>query len=151
MVIIPNMMVFSEGDHTLELRSFNAGTQNNGTVYVDKFTVENGSSTASPAAGPGATSSSSEQSMLGQSLTKTLDVSTSTKEIAVAVESANGLPVRIVLIDPSGAVLKTANSVNGLATIETPVSMGGAFMLKVINISTGAVQISTMVTPLVQR
>lgn len=138
----------SEGNHVLELRNFNAGTENNGTVYVDKFTVENGSSTASPAAGPGATSSSSDSIGIGQDITKTLDVSTATSEIAVAVESTSGLPIRVMLIAPSGSILQTADSVNGLATIETPVSQSGAFLIKVINLSNNAVQISTMVTPL---
>lgn len=141
----------SSGEHTLELRSSNTGSQSNGTVYVDKFTVVNGSSTASPAAGPGATSSSSELIGIGQDLTKTINVSNATSEIAIAVESNSGLPIRVLIISPSGSVLKTANSVNGLATIEMPVSQSGAFLIKVVNLHTNVVQISTMVTPLETR
>ncbi len=141
----------SSGEHTLELRSFNAGNQNNGTVYVDKFTVANGSSSASPAAGPGSTSSSSESIGIGQDLTKTINVSNATSEIAVAVESNSGLPIRVLLISPSGSIVKTADSVNGLATIEMPVSQSGAFLIKVVNLSINTVQISTMVTPLETR
>jgi hypothetical protein len=138
----------AQGDHILELRIAGAGA---GTIYVDKFTATNGSSTASPAAGPGTTASSSDSIGLGQNVLKTIDVSSATKEIAVAVETTGSLPIRVLLIDPSGNILKTAESVNGLATIETPVSQGGAFAVKVVNLSAGVVQISTMVTPLVIR
>ncbi len=140
----------AEGEHLLELRNINSGS-GNGSVYVDQFTVANGTSTATPAAGPGATSNNSASIGVGQELAKMLNISSATKEIAIAVETNSNLPVRIVLIDPSGSVLKTAEAVNGLATIESAILQGGTFTVKVINLSLGAIQVSTTVTPLVSR
>ncbi len=141
----------SAGNHTFELLNFNSGPGNNGTVYVDGFCVTNGTSSAAPLAGPGGTTSGSGILGLGETLSSTVSVPAGTREIAVAVESANEMPVRVVLIDPSGSVVESVDSVNGLATIEGPVSQGGSFIVKVINLHAGPVQISTMITPLVTR
>lgn len=141
----------SAGSHTLELRNFNSGSGNNGTVYVDGFCVDNGTSTASPASGPGATSSSNDQIGLGGNLIKSLTVDPGTTAIAIMAETSANVPFRLVLINPSGSIINTAESSNGLATIEVPVNQGGTFTYKVINLSVGSVQVFSAVTPLVNR
>lgn len=136
----------SEGNHVLELRNLNGGS-----VYVDKFTVANGTSSAAPAAGPGATSSSTNLVSLGQDLVKSIAVDSRTSEIAVMAESTSGAPVRLILIDPSGSILQTVNATNGMAVIEKPVTQIGTYQLKVVNLNLAPIQVFTATTPLVRR
>jgi hypothetical protein len=123
------------GSHTLELRNIN------GTVYVDKFTINNGSSSAAPAAGPGATTSDSSLVGLGQEVVKSVTVNSETSEIAVMADSNLNAPFRLILIDPSGAIVQTVDASNGTAVIERPVTQTGTYLIKVANLSVGPVQV----------
>jgi hypothetical protein len=140
----------SEGSHVLELRNFTSSTNNNGTVYVDKFTVQNGSSNTTATAGPGATTSSTNLVGLGQELVKSLAVDSRTTEIAVMAETNTGAPIRLLLIDPSGSI-QSVEATNGTAVIEKPVTQAGIYQVKVINLGVGPVQVFTATTPLVNR
>ena len=133
------------GSHTLELRNINA------SVYVDKFTINNGSSTAAPASGPGATTSDSSLVGLGQEVVKSVTVNSETSEIAVMADSNLNAPFRLILIDPSGAIVQSVDASNGTAVIERQVTQTGTYLIRVANLSFGPVQVFTATTPLVRR
>ena len=133
------------GRHTLEIRNLN------GASSVDKFTLTSGTSNASPSAGPGATSSSNDSINLGGDITKSITVQPGTSEIAVMAETASSAPIRLVLIDPSGSIVNTVQATNGVAVIEMPVTQTGTYLVKVVNLSVGPVQVFSAVTPYVAR
>lgn len=135
----------SAGSHTLELRNIS------GTVYVDKFTINNGSSTATPATGPGTTTSSTNLVGLGQDIVKNVTVDSATSEIAVMAVSNLDAPFRLILIDPSGAIVQSVEAANGIAVIEKPVTQTGTYLVKVVNLSVGPIQVFSATTPYVAR
>ena len=135
----------SAGRHTLEIRNLN------GASSVDKFTLTSGTSNASPSAGPGATSSSSDSINLGGDITKSLTVQPGTSEIAVMAETAGNMPIRLLLIDPSGSIVNTVQATNGVAVIEMPATQTGTYLIKVVNLSVGPVQVFSAITPYVAR
>ena len=47
------------------------------------------------------------------------------------------------------ATLQVANSSNGVASVTTPVSQSGAYVVKVVNLNLGPVQVWTAATPTV--
>jgi hypothetical protein len=54
-------------------------------------------------------------------------------------------------VSPSGLTLQTVDAVNGIATISQPVTQGGTYVIKVVNISLGPLQFTTTITPTVAR
>jgi hypothetical protein len=52
-----------------------------------------------------------------------------------------------VLLTPGGAVLATAQSADGLAVIESPVSATGPYTVQVVNLGTAALDAWTSATP----
>jgi hypothetical protein len=123
----------------------------NGATSVDKFTLTSGTSNASPGAGPGVTSSSSDSINLGGDITKSLTVQPGTSEIAVMAETAGNTPIRLLLIDPSGSIVNTVQATNGVAVIEMPATQTGTYLIKVVNLSAGPVQVFSAITPYVAR
>ena len=63
-----------------------------------------------------------------------------------AVASGKGL-LRLVLIDPSGLTLATADAVDGVAVLDTTVSRTGVYQVKVLNLGTSLTQTWTAATP----
>ena len=120
------------GAHTFELRNMS------GNVYIDGFCLENASSTGTPASGPGATSNSSS-------------VNVPANAYSVSLISESSLPISIALVDPNGLTLSTATSSNGLAVMTVPVTKGGTYLVKVINLNLGPVEVWTAATPNVSR
>jgi len=55
----------------------------------------------------------------------------------------------LVLIAPSGAVLQTASSSAGVVVLEAPITQGGVYIIKQVNLSLGPVQVWSVATPLV--
>ena len=123
----------------------------NGAIYVDNFKLESASSFGQPASGPGQTTSNTSTLSAGQELLKTLSLGSGTQAISVLVDANLNVPFKVVLISPSGSVLKATDSSSGVAVIDIPVSQTGNYVIKVINVSLGPLQITSMTTPLVKR
>jgi hypothetical protein len=73
------------------------------------------------------------------------------QEISVVVESTLPVPFKLLLINPSGLTVQTVDASNGIAVIDAPVTAGGIYAIKVVNLSVGPLQFTTTTTPLVQR
>jgi hypothetical protein len=71
--------------------------------------------------------------------------------MTVSAESGLNVPFKLALVSPSGLTLQTVDSVNGIATVSQPVTQGGTYVIKVVNVSLGSLQFTTTVTPLVTR
>jgi hypothetical protein len=71
--------------------------------------------------------------------------------MCVTVESTLNVPFKIALVSPSGLTLQTIDAVNGIATVSQPVTQGGTYVIKVVNVSLGPLQFTTTVTPQVAR
>ena len=133
----------ASGAHLLEIKNMTDA------VYVDGFCLESSSSTGQPTSGPGATSTNSSTLNAGQELSSAISIGSGATALSVVAES--NLPVRLVLINPSGSLLQTADSSNGVAVITSPVSQSGLYVVKVINLNLGPVQVWTAATPTVRR
>ncbi|MFZ0063914.1 MAG: M4 family metallopeptidase [Pyrinomonadaceae bacterium] len=133
------------GGHVLELRNMR------GPVYVDGFCMESSTSSAQPSSGPGTTSSNTTSLSPGKQLLQSLTLPAGTQAISVVAEASPELPIQLLLIDPSGAVLNTANNSTGIATINRTVSGSGLYTVKVVNVSIGSVKVWTAATPHVRR
>ena len=132
-----------DGNHTLEIRPLHDA------VYIDGFCIGNATATGSPAAHPGNTSESLATQSAGQSLLSSITLPTGTQAISIAAEPNVAVPIQLVLINPSGTVVQTVNSSSGLAILEAPITQSGVYIIKVVNLSLGPVQIWSVATPLV--
>lgn len=133
----------SSGRHTLEIRNLN------GATYIDKLTLTSGTSNAAPTSGPGATSSSTNTVNAGSELLQSVNVEQGASAISVMAES--NAPIRLVVVDPSGSILGISDASNGTAVVEMPVMQGGTYLVKVVNLNLGPVQVFTASTALVAR
>ena len=129
----------SAGAHTFELRNVR------GAVYVDGFCLESAASSGAPTTGPQSTSSAiSGLAALG-SMIQSVNAAAGTQSISI-VASGDGL-LRVVLIDPVGLTLATADAVNGVAVLDTTVSRTGVYQVKVVNVGTSLTQTWVAATP----
>jgi hypothetical protein len=129
----------ASGSHTFELRNVK------GAAYVDRFCLESAASSGTPTSAPGSTTSAlSSLASLG-SLVQSLNVPAGTQSVSV-VASGAGL-LRVVLIDPAGAVLATSDAVDGVAVLDTTASAAGLYQVKVLNLGTGLTQVWMAATP----
>ena len=127
------------GSHTFELRNVK------GAVYVDRFCLESAASTGMSSSGPGSTTSAlSALGPLG-SLVQSLNVPAGTQSIS-AVASGEGL-LRVVLVDPTGVNLATADAIGGVAVLDTTVSRTGLYQVKVLNLGANLTQTWMAATP----
>jgi hypothetical protein len=127
------------GSHTLELRNVK------GAAYVDRFCLESATSTGTPTSGPGSTASAlSALGPLG-SLVQSLNAPAGTQSIS-AVASGAGL-LRVILVDPAGVTLATADAVDGVAVLDTAVTRTGLYQVKVLNLGTNLTQTWMAATP----
>ncbi len=133
----------SKGAHTLELRNIM------GSVYVDGFTLESASTNSTPFSGPGKTTSSTNTVNAGSELLQSVNVEQGATALSVIAES--NAPIRLVVVDPSGSILGISDASNGLASVEMPVTQGGTYLVKVMNLNLGPVQVFTASTALVAR
>jgi hypothetical protein len=118
------------GTHTFEIRNMS------GNVYIDGFCMENATSTGTPATGPGATTNSSS-----------VNVPANAYSVSVVAEATGNLPINVALVDPAGLTLATTSNINGVAAMTVPVTKGGTYLVKVINLSAGPVEVWTAATP----
>src|SRR6266545_232330 len=133
------------GAHKLELKNLN------GVVYLDLICLESSSSNAQPSTGPGTTSNQAGTASAGQTSSSNYQLPSGSQEISVTAESSLAVPFKLVLVDPSGLTLQTADSASGIATISRPVTQGGAYVIKVVNLSLGQLQFTATTTPTVGR
>ena len=132
------------GSHKLEIRG-------NGVAYLDSFTLQSSSSNAQPASGPGATSTSTSNLTGGQELVSQITIPDNAQAISIVAEAADGMLIRVGLVDVTGVSLATADTSSGLAVIDQPVTHGGIYLVKTINLSAGPVSVWTATTPLLSR
>ena len=134
------------GAHTLELRNMSDA------VYVDRFCLESAATTGTASSGPGQTSTTTTNNLgaAQQALTQ-ITVPAGTQSISVIAESTPAGLVRIVLVDPSGLSVATSEGSSGLSTLDAPVSASGVYLVKVINLGLGPVNVWTAATPRVNR
>ena len=135
----------SAGAHTLEIRPIK------GAVYVDGFRLDNASSNAQPSSGPGSTTSSINTLSAGQELLQNFTAGSGTQAISVVAATSTAVPLKLVLISPSGAILNSVDASSGVVVIDLPVSQQGTYIIKEVNVSLGAVEVWTAATPLVVR
>jgi hypothetical protein len=133
------------GRHTLQIKSMT------GAVYVDRFGLESSTPSGNPPSGPGPTTTADRSLPAGQLSNLGLPVGSNATAIsAVAVASGN-VPIRLVLLGPSGLTLTTADSSGGIASLTAPVSAAGTYTIRVINLSLGPIQVWAATTPTVSR
>lgn len=135
----------SAGAHTLEIKNMS------GVVYLDRFTLESSSSSAQPSSGPGSTSPQSGSAAVGQTASSNYQPPAGSTEFSVLTESSLNVPFKLIVVNPSGLTIGSADATGGMAVLNVPVSAGGVYVVKVVNLSLGPLQFSTRVTPLVTR
>jgi hypothetical protein len=133
------------GAHTLEIKNMS------GVVYLDRICLQNSNSSAQPSTGPGDTSNQAGSAAAGQTSSSNYQPQSGSQEISVSAESNLNVPFKVVLVDPSGVMLQTADSVSGIATISQPVTQVGIYVIKVVNLSLGPLQFTVTTTPTVRR
>jgi hypothetical protein len=122
----------------------------NDGVYIDKFILESSSPVGRAETGPGATSTSLLNLTTGQQLLQSLPIAANASAVSVVAESTGALPIRLLLLSPTGSILQTSDSENGVAVLNAPVSQG-VYVVKVVNLNLGPVQVWTATTQFVRR
>jgi PKD repeat protein len=134
------------GAHRLEIRNMSDA------VYVDRFVLVSGSSAAQPANGPGQTANQTDSATAGQTVLGRYQAPSNMTGLSVVVESSlNNVPFQLALVSPSGLTLKTAAASKGVAAVEMPVTQGGTYVVRVVNLSVGPLKFKTAITPTVRR
>ena len=133
------------GAHKLEIKNLT------GVVYLDSLCLQNSTSSSQPAFGPGATSNQSNAISAGQTSSIGVAVPSSATEISVVSESTLNVPFKLVLVNPSGLTLQTVDAVNGVAVLNSSVSQSGTYLIKVVNVSLGPLQLTVTATPTIKR
>ena len=148
----------SAGSHRFELRNLAD------SVFVDSFcvtatvppqTFTSGSSsggttqssfTGSPTTGPGQSTSNDSSINAGQESKSNVSLGTNARALSIVAETSGNLPVKLALVSPTGLTLQIVDAVNGVAVLTTPVTTGGIYTVKVINVNLGPVQVWTVAT-----
>jgi PKD repeat protein len=133
------------GNHRLEIKNLS------GVVYLDRFTLDNSSSNSHPPNCPGNTSNESGNASTGQTATSNYQPESGSQEFTVLTESSLNVPFRLVVVNPSGLTVATADATGGMAVLNVPVTAGGVYVVKVVNLSLGPLQFTTTITPLVAQ
>jgi hypothetical protein len=135
----------ASGAHTFGLRNLRGG------AYVDRFCLENAFSTALAATALGETSVVARTLGAAEEFAQTLTVPASAVALSVVAEGPLGEPVRLLLIDSTGSLVETADSFGGFATINRASPMVGVYVVKVLNLGSGSVEVATFATPLLRQ
>jgi len=99
----------------------------------------------------GPTTSNITDVNVGQAATSNLNLGSDATAISAVAETASLVPIKLAVIDPTGLTVQIVDAVNGVAVISTPVSRGGLYTVKVINVGVGPVQVWTLATPTNRR
>jgi hypothetical protein len=138
--------VLNQGTHTFELRNIN------GPAYVDKICFSNSTASGAQAtSGPGTTTTTINPLAVGQQLVETVTVPLNALGFSALAEGDSNTSYTLIVIDPAGSVLGTANSSNGIAAVEGTVSTTGLYVIKLVKTGTGTLNVWTASTPFVQR
>jgi hypothetical protein len=138
--------VHNSGAHTFETRS-----RGDGEEFDDEVCVENGGSDDRAQNGPGKTTNSENLVPAGQSLVQNLLVPDGVRALSVLADAGINAPFKLIVIAPSGATVGSADASAGRAVVEAPVSQAGVYLIQLVNVGVGPVNIWTAATPLVQR
>jgi hypothetical protein len=133
------------GSHTLQIQA------KTGAAYVDSFCLESSSSNSQPSSAPGQTTAGSSSLGPGQQVLQSLTLPAGAIALSVVAEPSAAVPIQLALIDPSGSVLQTADASSGFAVIEVPVSQAGVYLVKLVNVGLGPVNVWTATTPLISQ
>lgn len=132
------------GAHTFELRSIR-----NGAAYVDAVCLSSAVEGAAAPSGPGRTSAGVSRLAAAAAITRTVEALAGTRSISAVASGA--VPLRLLLLDPLGATLAVADSVNGVAVLEHPVSAAGLYRVQVVNVGVNGAQAFSAATPFGSR
>ena len=133
------------GSHSLEIANLD------GVVYLDRFVLQSAGSTATPASAPGATTNQPSSAARGETSSSSYQMPSNAQSISIVTESSLNVPFQLLLVSPNGLTLQTVNASNGMATINQPVTQGGVYVIKVVNLNLGPLQFATTATPLQRR
>ena len=129
----------SAGTHTFELRNVK------GAAYVDRVCLESAASSGTATMGLQSTTSATATLDALSSMVQSLNAATGTQSISVIATGES--PLRVLLVDPGGLTLATAEAVNGVAVLDTKVSRTGLYQVKVLNLGTNLTQTWMAATP----
>jgi len=133
------------GAHKLEIKNMS------GVVYLDRFSLVSSSSSSQPASGPGATANESGTASAGQASSSNYSMPSNSQEVSVVAESSVNVPFKLILVNPMGLTVQTVDASSGMAVLNVPVSQGGVYVIKVVNLSLGPLQFTTTTTPTIRR
>jgi hypothetical protein len=133
------------GAHKFELRNLRDG------VYVDSFCVTRATSNASPLTVPGVTSITNGPLAVAAETVTSIKVPAAAQELTVTAASTPELPIQLLVLNSTGLLVGKAGMSNGFATVDIPVKGGSTYLVKVVNVSAGPVQVWTAATPLLKR
>ena len=78
-------------------------------------------------------------------MVQSVSAAAGTQSVSVVASGEGAL--RVILIDPLGLSLATADAVNGVAVLDTTVSRTGVYHVKVLNLGTNPTQTWIAATP----
>ena len=119
------------GAHSLEIRNMDD------VVYLDRFVLQSSGSVARPASGPGETTNQSSSAAGGETSSTTYQAPSNAQSVSIFTESSMDVPFQLVLVNPNGLTVETVSAANGMASITQPVTQGGVYVIKVVNLNLG--------------
>jgi hypothetical protein len=137
--------LLAPGRHVLALKNLS------GAAYVDQICLETATSNAQPAVGPAKTDEFNDAIAAVGQVIHNVTVAPGTMALSFVAQASANVPIQLVLISPSGATLAVADNAAGYASLETPVSANGIYMVKVVNLSVGPVNVWSAATALAAR
>ncbi len=133
------------GAHSLEIRNLED------VVYLDRFVLQSSGSVARPPSVPGETTNQSSSAAGGSTNNTTYQAPSNAQSVSIFTETNMNVPFQLVLVNPNGVTVETVSASNGMASITQPVTQGGVYVIKVVNLNLGPLQFTTTVTPLTAR
>lgn len=133
------------GSHRLELRNLRDA------VYLDSFCVTNATSNANPLTVPGVTTINNGPLAVAAETLTSIRLPAAAQELTVTAGANPSLPIHLIVLDSFGLLVGKSDNTSGLATVDIPVSGGATYLVKVVNVGPGPVEVWTAATPLVRR